>query len=309
MGAHCDCPDTAMKEPPRPAHEDDRLQALRQLLILDTPPEEQFDRLTAFAAQEFDMPIVLLSLIDEKRQWFKSRHGLDVCETARGISFCGHAILHDDTMVVPDAALDERFADNPLVTGDPHIQFYAGAPLKMPGGAEHRHAVSHRPHPAPARRHRPGHPGLAARPGRGGTGAPRQRGARRMSPSAAQPPILLVEPSSLTASIIVSTARQLNMPAVRQVSSVRTAQQHLAAQGFLGVIVSLEEEQEAVALLEQVRGARFAVHAQVPVAVTTAQVDASTAVKMKALQVRRVLLKPFKVRDVIATIQMLQHPA
>ena len=134
MGAHRDCPDTAMKEPPRPAHEDDRLQALRQLLILDTPPEERFDRLTAFAAQEFDMPIVLLSLIDEQRQWFKSRHGLDVCETARGISFCGHAILHDDTMVVPDAALDERFADNPLVTGDPHIQFYAGAPLKMPGG-------------------------------------------------------------------------------------------------------------------------------------------------------------------------------
>lgn len=130
-----------------------------------------------------------------------------------------------------------------------------------------------------------------------------------MSPSAAQPPILLVEPSSLTASIIVSTARQLNMPAVRQVGSVRTAQQHLAAQGFLGVMVSLEEEQEAVALLEQVRGARFAVHARVSVAVTTAQVDASTAVKMKALQVRRVLLKPFKVRDVIATIQILQHPA
>lgn len=123
-----------MREPPRPANEDDRLQALRQLLVLDTPPEERFDRITEFAAQEFDMPIVLLSLIDEDRQWFKARVGLDVCETRRGISFCGHAILQDETMVVPDVALDDRFADNPLVTGEPHIQFYAGAPLKMPGG-------------------------------------------------------------------------------------------------------------------------------------------------------------------------------
>ncbi|WP_298211903.1 histidine kinase [Acidovorax sp.] len=130
-----------------------------------------------------------------------------------------------------------------------------------------------------------------------------------MSHDSVQPPILLVEPSSLTASIIVSTARQLNLPMVRQVSSVRTAQQHLAAQGFLGVIISLDENREAVTLLEQVRDARFAVDAQVPVAVTTAQVDASTAVKMKALHVRRVLLKPFKVRDVISTIAMLQNPA
>lgn len=123
-----------MKEPPRPAHEDDRLQALRQLLVLDTPPEERFDRLTTFAAQEFDVPIVLLSLVDAQRQWFKSRVGLDLCETARGISFCAHAILADEPMVVPDALLDARFADNPLVTGEPHIRFYAGAPLKMPDG-------------------------------------------------------------------------------------------------------------------------------------------------------------------------------
>ena len=123
-----------MKEPPLPPREEDRLQALRALLILDTPPEGRFDRLTAFAAQEFDMPIVLLSLIDAQRQWFKARHGLDVCETARGISFCAHAILQDAVMEVPDAAQDERFADNPLVTGEPHIRFYAGAPLKMPGG-------------------------------------------------------------------------------------------------------------------------------------------------------------------------------
>jgi len=123
-----------MKEPPLPPREEDRLQALRALLILDTPPEERFDRLTAFAAQEFDMPIVLISLIDAQRQWFKARHGLDLCETSRGVSFCAHAILQDEVMVVPDAALDERFADNPLVTGEPHIRFYAGAPLKMPDG-------------------------------------------------------------------------------------------------------------------------------------------------------------------------------
>ena len=123
-----------MQEPPRPANEPDRLQALRQLLILDTPPEERFDRLTAFAAQEFDVPTALLSLIDDDRQWFKSRVGVDSCETPRSISFCGHAILQDDIMVVPDVKQDERFFDNPLVTGEPHIQFYAGAPLKLPGG-------------------------------------------------------------------------------------------------------------------------------------------------------------------------------
>ena len=112
-----------MQEPPRPANEPDRLQALRQLLILDTPPEERFDRLTAFAAQEFDVPTALLSLIDDDRQWFKSRVGVDSCETPRSISFCGHAILQDDIMVVPDVSQDERFIDNPLVTGEPYIQF------------------------------------------------------------------------------------------------------------------------------------------------------------------------------------------
>ncbi|RZJ12636.1 MAG: response regulator [Acidovorax sp.] len=124
--------------------------------------------------------------------------------------------------------------------------------------------------------------------------------------SRTSPDILLVEPSSLTGSIIVSTARQLNLPAVRQVNSVRNAQHQLAGKDFSGVIVSLEEMEAAVALLEQVRSAQFSVAADVPVAVTTAQVDASTAVQMRALQVRRVLLKPFKVRDVIATIQMLK---
>ncbi|RZJ59852.1 MAG: histidine kinase [Acidovorax sp.] len=130
-----------------------------------------------------------------------------------------------------------------------------------------------------------------------------------MSQSPQSQDILLVEPSSLTGSIIVATARQLNLPPVRQVNSVRNAQQQLTNKGFSGVIVSLDEVAEAVALLERVRSAQFAVDAQVPVAVTTDQVDASTAVQMKALQVRRVLLKPFKVRDVISTIQMLRAAA
>lgn len=119
--------------------------------------------------------------------------------------------------------------------------------------------------------------------------------------------ILLVEPSSLTGSIIVAAARQLNLPVVRQVNSVRMAQQRLMYQDYAGIIVSLDEqEHEAIAMLEQVRDDGLAVSADVPVAVTTTQVDASTAVKMKALQVRRVLIKPFKVRDVIATIAMLK---
>lgn len=119
--------------------------------------------------------------------------------------------------------------------------------------------------------------------------------------------ILLIEPSSLTGSIIVATARQLNLPAVRQVNSVRMAQQRLVHQDFAAVIVSIDEQQqEAIALLEQVRNDALAISASVPVAVITAQVDASTAIKMKALQVRRVLIKPFKVRDVIATITLLK---
>lgn len=123
-----------MQEPPIPADEDERLQALRQLLILDTPPEERFDRIVAFAAQEFDMPIALISLVDARRQWFKARVGLDAEETGRDVSFCAHAILKEETMVVPDTAQDARFVDNPLVTGAPGIQFYAGAPLKLPSG-------------------------------------------------------------------------------------------------------------------------------------------------------------------------------
>ena len=119
---------------PIPTDDERRLQALREMLILDTPPEERFDRVVRFAADEFDMPIVLVSLVDAKRQWFKARVGLDVCETDRESSFCGHAIMRPELLVVEDALEDERFNDNPLVVGAPHIRFYAGYPLQLPGG-------------------------------------------------------------------------------------------------------------------------------------------------------------------------------
>ncbi|GGC64907.1 GAF domain-containing protein [Marinobacter halophilus] len=119
-----------MQTPDHPANEDKRLSALEAALLLDTPPEERFDRITRLAARLFDVPICLVSLIDANRQWFKSCYGLGVRETARDISFCGHAILGTDTFVVENALQDERFADNPLVTGEPNIRFYAGAPLE-----------------------------------------------------------------------------------------------------------------------------------------------------------------------------------
>lgn len=124
-----------MTPAPIPANDAERLRALRELLILDTPPEERFDRIVEFAASEFDMPIALISLVDRNRQWFKARVGLDACETSREISFCGHAIMQSDLFQVIDAMQDPRFADNPLVVGAPFIRFYVGAPLILPGGA------------------------------------------------------------------------------------------------------------------------------------------------------------------------------
>ncbi|SAK69709.1 diguanylate cyclase [Caballeronia glebae] len=121
---------------PTPENESARLATLRTLGILDTPAEERFDRLTRLARRLFDVPIALVSLIDENRQWFKSCAGLGVQETSRDISFCGHAILHDDVFVIPDARADMRFHDNPLVTGDPGIRFYAGQPLMVPNGSK-----------------------------------------------------------------------------------------------------------------------------------------------------------------------------
>jgi GAF domain-containing protein len=124
-----------MQAPSLPDNETERLAALHALLILDTPPEQRFDKIVEFAASEFEVPIALISLIDRERQWFKANVGLPVCETGRDISFCGHAILAPGIMVVPDAREDARFADNPLVTGEPGIRFYAGAPLVLPSGA------------------------------------------------------------------------------------------------------------------------------------------------------------------------------
>ena len=123
-----------MKSAPIPENEKERLAALHALLILDTPPEQRFDRITAFAASEFDVPIALISLVDENRQWFKSTFGLDVCATSRDLAFCAHALHSTEPLIVPDALEDERFFDNPAVTGAPHVRFYTGAPLVLPSG-------------------------------------------------------------------------------------------------------------------------------------------------------------------------------
>lgn len=123
-----------MQEPQCPLNEQERLQALRSLRVLDTPFEERFDRITRLAADLFEVPIALVSLVDANRQWFKSCMGLDARETDRNISFCGHAILGAEILMIPDARADARFADNPLVVGEPHIRFYAGAPLTLEGG-------------------------------------------------------------------------------------------------------------------------------------------------------------------------------
>ena len=123
-----------MKPAPLVDNDHERVRALRDLRLLDTPPEERFDRVVRFAAQEFGCPIALVSLVDATRQWFKAKVGLDACETDRDVSFCGHAIVRDELFVVEDASSDERFAGNPLVTGGPRIRFYAGAPLRLPNG-------------------------------------------------------------------------------------------------------------------------------------------------------------------------------
>lgn len=136
---------------PIPDNESERLAALRRYCVLDTPPEPAFDRLTHIVQHILQVPTVLVSLVDEDRQWFKSRLGLAAAQTPRDISFCGHAVYHRELLVVPDATRDARFADNPLVTGDLGLRYYVGAPLINAEG----HAlgtlcaIDDKPRPAP----------------------------------------------------------------------------------------------------------------------------------------------------------------
>ena len=123
-----------MLVPGKPENEAARVQALQGLNLLDSAPEERFDRLTRLAKRLFNVPIALVTLVDKDRQWFKSCVGLDATETPRDVSFCGHAILQNELLLVPDAREDLRFHDNPLVTGAPNIRFYAGYPLTVPHG-------------------------------------------------------------------------------------------------------------------------------------------------------------------------------
>ncbi|WP_307237280.1 GAF domain-containing sensor histidine kinase [Catenuloplanes indicus] len=117
------------------ASERERLVRLHAYQVLDTPPEGEFNDIAALAAELCQTPIALVSFVDADRQWFKARVGLDVCETARSSSFCAHTMQQESVMQVPDALLDPRFAQNPLVLAEPHIRFYAGAPLRSASGA------------------------------------------------------------------------------------------------------------------------------------------------------------------------------
>jgi signal transduction histidine kinase/DNA-binding response OmpR family regulator/HPt (histidine-containing phosphotransfer) domain-containing protein len=124
-----------MNPPPLALNEPQRIQALHDLNLLDTPAEERFDRITRIAARLLNVPIAYISLVDSDRQFLKSCFGIPLGETSRDIAFCAHAILENEALVVPDALLDERFVDNPLVTGEPFIRFYIGRPLTTPDGS------------------------------------------------------------------------------------------------------------------------------------------------------------------------------
>lgn len=123
-----------MREPVTPIDEAKRQEALDATGWVDSAPSERFDRYTRLVRRLFNVPTALISLVDRDRQWFKSRQGLDATETPRNISFCGHAIANSDLLVVENATRDQRFHDNPLVTKDPNIRFYAGCPIETPDG-------------------------------------------------------------------------------------------------------------------------------------------------------------------------------
>jgi signal transduction histidine kinase len=137
-----------MKKPPTPHDEAARLQALVSYDVLDSDVEQSFDELTELLSSVLKVPVALVSLVDGNRQWFKSHHGLDATETPREVAFCAHAILDDKIFLVGDSHKDDRFADNPLVTGAPHVRFYAGAPLITPEGYRIGTVcgIDHKPH-------------------------------------------------------------------------------------------------------------------------------------------------------------------
>lgn len=119
---------------PLPVAEKARLAAVRAVLAGDKSPQEKYDAVVRFARSELGVPMAMISVVEEDRQWFKSCIGSDLEETSRDVSFCSHAILEDDFLVVPDALADKRFSENPFVKGSPGIRFYLGVPLRLPDG-------------------------------------------------------------------------------------------------------------------------------------------------------------------------------
>lgn len=118
---------------PRPDNDAERVAFLADLSVLDTAPDENLDRITELCREIFGVPVAVVTLVSDERQWFKSVQGLDVCETSRDVAFCNYTILTDEIFEVVDATIDPRFTENPLVVNEPHIRYYAGAPLIYDG--------------------------------------------------------------------------------------------------------------------------------------------------------------------------------